>query len=1037
MKRALKRTLKIAGLVFGVIVFLGVVAASLLLFDKPLVRNILEKRIAKNAGMTVRIGKLDYSLFPFRLTVDSLVLVQETPLQTLSVSLARLETKGEFWKLVRGVKPALETVLADGVRLRLEQRASSEEPLDIEALILQVSDVLAWAGRISLKDAGLRLSLPAQDVNVDSLDVTLTAGEAVGDVIYALGPCGLDIKDKAGAFGLTTGLRSSGTVRLASALAVDAVFDLDSPRFASSGNEDSLPQVLVELKGRVDMAAQEGVVTRLKVGVPGLIDLDGTAAGRFGHSLILQADARLLVDKIEDLAARLGPRLPADLRDVFLRGRADLSAKYGIQQVNQETRDNLTASLALDGVELAYPHGRTPLHVKLSGRIDASGPSRRPRIAADLKASAGKAAFGPLTLGASSLRLVATADQEAVDFSRFEASAAGLGLDAAPGRNVSFDKVVLAGRGRLDLARKTATVPVLEARLTGLPSLLFSGRLALGEPGPAEVMFGTRGLDLPAVRGLAAPFLPPAFSGWDLAGTADLSLEARRPAAAGGAWAFSGTASLAQARFNDPSFTIAGEGLDPVLKFEGELAAAGGIPFTASLAVGRGESLWKAVYISWDKHPLQVTLAGRLDPGSAGVDGLNARFLFPTIGEVGLTGAARTRPLTSFDLRSEAKLSLGPLYSLYSLAGASEGTRMNLEGKLAADFRLRGQGDALSVAGKISLAEVHLERPASKMLLIGVSAELPVRYETGADAAPPEGPLPEEGYLRIEEFQHPLLTLKSLALSLRVGPNAFALEPLTLDLFGGRLELGRTTFRFDPRSGELQGLGSLAIREIDIARFPIQSPRFKLTGKVRAEFPRLDISSRAIGVSGRGEADVFGGKVVLRDFAVTDPFTPGRAISLNIDLVDLDLKKLTDEVPFGEVTGIVRGEVRNLVISYGQPERFEFRIESVPRRGVPQTFSLKAVDNLTVLSSGQQASGGTGGFWMSFVRGFRYQKLGIVSTLRNDTFTLNGTIHEGGIEYLVKKPALFGISVINREPDKVISFKEMTNRLKRVGQSEK
>jgi len=37
----------------------------------------------------------------------------------------------------------------------------------------------------------------------------------------------------------------------------------------------------------------------------------------------------------------------------------------------------------------------------------------------------------------------------------------------------------------------------------------------------------------------------------------------------------------------------------------------------------------------------------------------------------------------------------------------------------------------------------------------------------------------------------------------------------------------------------------------------------------------------------------------------------------------------------------------------------------------------------------------------------------------------------------VKKPALFGINVINRMPEKLISFKEMTSRLKRVGQSEK
>jgi len=420
------------------------------------------------------------------------------------------------------------------------------------------------------------------------------------------------------------------------------------------------------------------------------------------------------------------------------------------------------------------------------------------------------------------------------------------------------------------------------------------------------------------------------------------------------------------------------------------------------------------------------------------VDGLTASFLSPTIGEVNVAGSVKTRPAPSFDLRTDARLSLGPLYSLYTQAGVAQENRMSLEGMLGADVRIHGEGDALSVKGKLTLADTSLELPSSKTLLLGVAAELPVHYETGG-AAPgsPEIPLPDEGSLRIGEFQSPFLTLKPVAVSFRVGANAFAIEPLALELFGGRLELGRTTFRVDAPNGALRGVGSLSLREIDIARFPIESPQFKLTGKIRAEFPRLDISSREIAISGRGEADVFGGKVVLRDLAVARPFGANRSISLNIDLLGLDLKKLTDEVPFGEVTGIVSGEVRNLVISYGQPERFDFRLESVPRKGVAQTFSLKAVDNLTVLSSGQQASAGTGGFWMSLVRGFRYQKLGLVSTLRNDTFTLNGTIHDRGVEYLVKKPALFGISVINREPDKVISFKEMTNRLKRVGRSEK
>ncbi|MDH4272219.1 MAG: hypothetical protein OEW18_09620, partial [Candidatus Aminicenantes bacterium] len=162
----------------------------------------------------------------------------------------------------------------------------------------------------------------------------------------------------------------------------------------------------------------------------------------------------------------------------------------------------------------------------------------------------------------------------------------------------------------------------------------------------------------------------------------------------------------------------------------------------------------------------------------------------------------------------------------------------------------------------------------------------------------------------------------------------------------------------------------------------------------------------------------------------------GREISCDVEIRGLDLKKITDIVPFGEITGIIKGEIRGLTISYGQPESFALSLESVPRKGVAQTFSLKAVDNLTVLSSGQKASAGAGRFFMRFIRGFRYAKIGIVSTLKNDTFTLNGTILENGIEYLVKKPALFGINVINRMPDKKISFKEMTSRLERVGQSE-
>jgi hypothetical protein len=599
----------------------------------------------------------------------------------------------------------------------------------------------------------------------------------------------------------------------------------------------------------------------------------------------------------------------------------------------------------------------------------------------------------------------------------------------------------LAAKGSLDLAGMSAEIASLDARLPGLTPLRLSGRLGSGKSASARLRLESRGLDLAVLRTIASPLIPAGFAGWDLAAKADLSI-AYRGGAAAGDWGITGTVSLAGAAFNDPSFSVAGEGLDPTLRIEGVSSAAKGLSFTGALDIGQGESLWKAVYLSWSEHPLKLTVAGRYDSGSGVVDGLSLRAILPGIGTIGGAGTAKIRPALSFDLRTEADLSLGPLYALYSQAGVSEESRTKFEGKLGADLRVRRDGAGLSVLGRIRLADTSLERPRAKTLFAGISADLPVHYESaeGPADAPEDAlaaALTEEGHLRVQAFSNSFLSLKSVDMALRSGTNALGVEPLSLELFGGRLDLGRTTFRYDPADASFRGLGSLTLRDIDIARFPIASPQFKLTGKVQADFPRLDIGPRLIAVSGRGEAAVFGGKIVLRDLAVSEPFTPGRSISLNVDLVDLDMKKLTDEVPFGEVTGIVRGEIRNLVLTYGQPERFEFRLESVPRKGVAQTFSLKAVDNLTVLSSGQQASAGTGGFFMRFVRGFRYEKLGLVSTLRNDTFTLNGTIHEGGLEYLVKKPPLFGISVVNREPEKRISFKEMTSRLKRVGQSEK
>ena len=75
---------------------------------------------------------------------------------------------------------------------------------------------------------------------------------------------------------------------------------------------------------------------------------------------------------------------------------------------------------------------------------------------------------------------------------------------------------------------------------------------------------------------------------------------------------------------------------------------------------------------------------------------------------------------------------------------------------------------------------------------------------------------------------------------------------------------------------------------------------------------------------------------------------------------------------------------------------------------------------------------GLAGGFTAFFRKFPYQKMGVHATLENDVFRVNGTIREGGNEYLVKRGGFSGVNIVNQSPDNRISFKDMVKRIKRV-----
>jgi hypothetical protein len=129
--------------------------------------------------------------------------------------------------------------------------------------------------------------------------------------------------------------------------------------------------------------------------------------------------------------------------------------------------------------------------------------------------------------------------------------------------------------------------------------------------------------------------------------------------------------------------------------------------------------------------------------------------------------------------------------------------------------------------------------------------------------------------------------------------------------------------------------------------------------------------------------------------------------------------------------GILEGQIKDLIFSFGQPEQFEFDIHSVSKRGVRQFINAEAVNSLAILSTGSPYS--FSAVFLRLFEDFPYSKLGIYCKLQNDVFTLRGTIHERGIEYLIRKGTFRGIDVINQIPENRIRWKQMLNRLQAIG----
>ena len=495
------------------------------------------------------------------------------------------------------------------------------------------------------------------------------------------------------------------------------------------------------------------------------------------------------------------------------------------------------------------------------------------------------------------------------------------------------------------------------------------------------------------------------------------------------------TATLGQIGFSSPGGNAMGQHLAGKVDLEADLTNRPRV--NVDLALRRGEALWDTIYLDLAKDPLDLRVGGT----RAGPEEYEELLL-----ECGLAGFGRLRiegkaHREGARWRHQGRLALrdarlGPIFRTFlrdPLAAAQPGLAgLEMEGAAEVDLSFTGTGTAAALDGSLRLRSGDLHQGAEPPLLSGLDIDLPISYSFGA--ADPGLPAPSAGAkwgrLRLEKIRLSGQELGPLEMPAVLVPNHLYLGgTVEASLFGAKLAFRRIQVD-EPLSSDFRIRMAVELDGLDLSR--IAGDNSVIDGRLGGILDPVILGRERMAAAGELTGDLFGGRLDVRRVTVERPFGAGREIGADVYVDRVDLERFSAALGVGRVTGRLSGSMKGLRVAYGQPVAFALKMESVPMEGVSQSVSLKAVNSISLISTGSALSGMGISLMTTFFRDFPYEKIGFECGLKNDIFTVRGLIHEDGVEYLVKRRFFTGIDVVNGNPDNRIGFSDMLERAKRV-----
>ncbi len=600
-------------------------------------------------------------------------------------------------------------------------------------------------------------------------------------------------------------------------------------------------------------------------------------------------------------------------------------------------------------------------------------------------------------------------------------------------RTISLSGLTLTTEMVYDQRTETFAITTLRGESKNFGTIGGMAKAVLRGEVPWSATCSMASIDFAQVFGVIKPLLPEEYHGWTLQGmgTAETQLQGTyangRPSLKG-----SVTFSFNQGGFNSPDSTKAAQGVTGKIVLKLQYAAPEQkLTFDIRSEQTDGEYLWGKFYtnlsgqkaflaadgtILLDSDP-QFHLSGSLDVFQTG------EYSFSADGKTSNWGAQ----VKVADLSHDALLEKFLKDYLKDLSPGL--ANLSITGTSSLEIVIRRDHAATSIAGRYRMDGTTLDAPDMPLAIQEIAVDLPFDLVSPASGKSGLSSPVLPGFIRFKTIQRKGLTIDSLQIPLTIARNTLEIpEPVVVPFFGGHIHLYGV--RVDDVLSPLRNHFGVKIENVDLGRMTRRLIGTEYPGTINADLGVMRYENNRIASEGSAVIHVFGGEIEATNFSAENITSSSRRFGGDISFRNINLEEVTKKIPIGNMTGIIQGSLKNLVVEYGQPASFALEVESVEVPGITQRISMDAIQSISVLGTGAGSALNRG--ITQFFREYPYSKIGFRCVLNNDQFSVNGTIQEGGKEYLVRRGFLRGVDVVNQNPDNVISFRDMQERTQRI-----